>query len=1051
MASTKAPTGLTIERKTGTLRFDAKWKINDNDYGNGQQFQYATVNTQKKFESALNFIKQGFEIEKGITWHSITIGTKQTSTYFVLAASDYFPTNKKPYLAGVLIRVRGNRKSYTVKEKYKDKKGKTKYKDVKVDPGWSAWTYKGFDVEPPAAPKVSCSWSSNYINRTTFNWDCGTEAKTAPYTRVIYQTITKQNYNGDYNKMPGWKTATKNNDASRKDSTYRDEANLGDKIITRAYRARAIGPAGRSDWRYAGHRYAAPAAATNVQVKATRNAKAGSYHFIISWTAPAKTSRPITKTTAEYLVAAPGADLTVPSGAQWTPFKATKDTTGTNRFAYDLSETLDANECIWIRVVTTHDDHDNPSAAVLAVKGQLGAPTISDLQYTDSTHRAEITITSDTSVPGAFHAVVFRPKDGTQNPDFGKIIAIIPNGQTVKQFQCPTWTDRPGFGVYAVVGSVKSQYTRTSDGVTFYTLTTKMTSPTTTSGGNVPQAPATVDAEQIDATNTIQVTWDVPWNAATGAEVSWADHEDAWISTEPPQTHNVENLREALLNITGLELGKTWFVRVRLYQTNTGGTDIFGPYSDTQTVDLSTTPAVPDLQITDEDGIIAADGSTVASWVFVSADGTRQAAATIAEVTEDSGGDYEYSPLEKLSTQQQATLSAEALGWLNGTQHMIAVQVISEAGNPSNWSDPVTITIADALTCEITATNLGTETIDNETQDTMQQLPLTIDVTGAGTGGETRVIIERAESYDLDRPDGRGFNGYEGETIAQVGQQGDDQIEINTKDLIGRLDDGVHYNIVATVQDTAGQTATATKRFIVHWNKQAKKPGGTAIIEDGVAKITPEAPEDANPDDTVDIYRLSADRPELLVKGGTFGTTYVDPFPTLNFYGGYRIVTVTSYGDYITEENELAYTDIQTDNESLFQYIDFDGNQLTLKYNAELSGTWNKKFTTTNYLGGSIQGDWLEGTPFEGTTNGVVLRDIEPEQYAALRALGDFAGICHVRTTDGGNYTANVDVQIGESYNNPGHPETVSLTIKKIDNPRTDGIPLTEWEPGESS
>lgn len=1061
MATTTKPGGLTVSR--AGLKFTLNWKIRDKDYGNGQQFQYAIFTTQKKYESALSFIKQGFTLTSGVTWHSVSVGASATKGSFTLAASSYFPTAKKPYLAGIIFRVRGNRKAYKEKEKYKDSKGKTKYRDVTINPGWSAWAYKGLDIVAPATPTVGIAWSEEYINRTTFSWNCGTEAQNAPYTRCVYQTVTILDYNGKVENIPGWKSAADNNVTGRVSSTYRDEPDLADKNLTRAYRIKAIGPGGASAWGYAKHPYGAPESAVNVTCETTRNEATGSYHLVIGWTAPNSVANPITKTTAEYLIAEPGGTVeteqglvpSVPSQAQWEPFPATKDTNGANAFSFDLQETLGDDECLWVHVVTTHDNHDTPSEAVLAAKGVLQKPTITNLDTEASTHRAELTIQAGTSVPGAFHAITYQPADGSENADAGKIIGIIPNGSTVAQIQCPTWTKTPAFRVYAVLGEVTESYTRAEDGVTFYTLNEVMTSEAESSGGNVPKAPENVRASQIGTSNTIQALWDVIWNEATGAEVSWADHEDAWYSTEPPQTFDVENLKESRLNITGLELGKIWYIRVRLYQTNTGGTNIYGPYSDIVPVDLSTVPAVPDLQISDEDGIIAATGSTVASWVYVSADGTRQKAATLAEVTYDENEEPVYTRLLGLTTQQQATLNAEALGWTNGTQHQIAVQVVSESGNPSKWSAPVTITIADAITCTLTErSGFQTETIDDIEQLALKSLPITLTYTGAGTGGQTNVTIERAEDYELDGPDDKTHNTFEGAAIAEIQQAGEAEIEIGLEALRAMgtsFDDGCHYRVIASVQDAAGQTAEAEPwEFIVHWNKQASVPGGTAEVVDGIGHITPQASEDGNADDTVDIYRLSADKPVLIVKGGTFGTEYIDPYPTLNEFGGYRIVTVTAYGDYITEANEMAWTDIRTDNDSLFQYIDFDGNQLELKYNAELSNTWNKQFTATHYLGGSIRGDWLEGTQQEAGVNGIVLRDIDQDTYRTLRSLGDFAGICHVRTTDGSNFTANVNVQSGSTYNSPGHPESVTLTITKVDNPREDGMTLAEWQTEES-
>ena len=1063
MASTNKPTGLAIERKD--LTFTLKWKIADKDYGNGQQMQYAVFTTQQIFKAALGILSSGQtsgetsiagtiwpSIANQVKWNDVSIGKTTTSKSISLSAGSYYPTSKKPYLQGLIFRVRGNRKQYTEKEKYKDKKGKTKYRDVKINPGWSAWSYASFDVKAPAPPKVWTTWDETYDNRSTLHWDCGAkEAKSAPWTRVVIETISKKNYNGEVNKMPGWKNATRTTSSSRASTTYHDESALDDNSLTRGWRVKSVGPAGDSDWRYTKHVFARPNAARNVTVETTRNDATNSYHFIISWDAPATTARPIDSTTAEWMIAEPDTGLTPPSSGQWNPFPVTKDTTATNRFSYDLQQTVGPDECLWIQVVTKHDNDEYYSEPVLAVIGRLKKPTISSIATDSGTHKATLTISDVSQVADAFHVITYEPEGGSDDPYAGKIIGVMNAGVTTLQVQCPTWTATPAFGVHAVVGSVDSSYTD-DNSVKIYTVTEDMTSETSYTTGNVPKAPTNVAAEQLGTAATIRVTWQVPWDDATGAEVSWADHDDAWHSTEQPQTFDVENLKESLLHITGLELGKTWYVRVRLYKTNTSGTDIFGPYSDIIPVDLSTTPAVPDLQITDEDGIIAADGSTVATWVYVSSDGTRQASAVIAEVTEDSGGDYQYDPLVQVSTQQQAQLNAEDLGWLNGTQHMIAVQVTSESGKPSRWSEPVTITIADAITCSMTlGANFTTDTIDGISQNVLEALPVNLTITGAGTGGETTCIIERAESYDLDRPDERVYNAFQGAAVAQVEQPGDAAIEINLEDLLGRLDDGVHYTIKASVRDSAGQTAETSEDFIVRWSKQAHIPGGTVTLEDGIAKITPTAPALANVDDTVDIYRLSADKPELLVHDGSFGTTYVDPYPTLNEFGGYRIVTVTAYGDYIDPDNHLAWTDIRADNESLEQYIDFNGNKLPLKFNANLSGSWTKQFTKTQYLGGSTQGDWLDGVAYEGQTDGIIIRDIEFDQYMTLRELARWSGICHVRTTDGGNYTANVNVSFSAEHGQPEHPLTATLTIVKVDNPRTDGQTLAEWETSESS
>ena len=123
-----------------------------------------------------------------------------------------------------------------------------------------------------------------------------------------------------------------------------------------------------------------------------------------------------------------------------------------------------------------------------------------------------------------------------------------------------------------------------------------------------------------------------------------------------------------------------------------------------------------------------------------------------------------------------------------------------------------------------------------------------------------------------------------------------------------------------------------------------------------IAKITPIAPSGAVSSDTCDIYRLTADKPELIYKGASFGTTYVDPYPGFGDACGHRLVTVTANGDYATASG-LGWRDADVNDGDFLDeeqmIIDVDGEQIELPYNLELSNKWNKDFKRTSYLGGS--------------------------------------------------------------------------------------------------
>ena len=137
-----------------------------------------------------------------------------------------------------------------------------------------------------------------------------------------------------------------------------------------------------------------------------------------------------------------------------------------------------------------------------------------------------------------------------------------------------------------------------------------------------------------DTVGTVQVTFDWAWQDARAAELSWANHADAWQSTDEPDTYVIDNTNASVWNISGLEVGQTWYVRVRLV----GGTEdapTYGGYSDTVSIDLASEPITPVLTLSS--GIITDGGTVTASWVYVSTDTTLQA---YAEVAEYDGTDY---------------------------------------------------------------------------------------------------------------------------------------------------------------------------------------------------------------------------------------------------------------------------------------------------------------------------------------------------------------------------------------------------------------------------
>lgn len=1005
--TTKKPTGLSIKRISNALVIE--WKLGDKDYGQGQTFQWHYP---------------------GGKWQTVSVSTVATKTHIVFNPALWAPNTKKG-CTRVYFRVRGRRRNFT-------ENGKT------YTPSVSAWATKEFALKIPNKPSLSAAFSSSVTNATTFSWSVSVSNESDRwFTRVQCQTALLRNSAvTDGTKVHGWTAYS--GTASSGSVTITEDSSVINRGVsyTRWFRVRACGPRGASDWTYARHVYAVPYQ-TNTVKASTKRTSAGGYLCTATWKTPRNAAHPVDKINVQYTFTTPTAALGCPDTASWTDAMTLAYKDGSDATAFSVDSTVSADQCMFVRINTTHDRNTTYGAATLAIAGVLTAP--SDLSVTTdaTTYRATITADNNSAVPGAFLAVKYMTQ---ANPN-GFIIGIIPNGQTSITVQCPSWTGTSyiKFGVYAVVGSYTA--TTRADGVSSYAVKATLKSSVVTYGGTVPAAPTSVAVASTDITGTVRVTFDWAWQAATVAELSWADHSDAWESTDGPSTYTIENTHASAWNISGLDTGKTWYIRVRL-ASGSGDSRTFGAYSSTVSIDLSSAPTVPILSLSN--AVITEDGSVTASWSFVSSDGTTQASAELATVA-----DGVYTKLAEVETAQYITISAEDAEWTTGNAYNLAVRVTSASGKQSDWSEPASVTVAEPLEIAITSTSLVEQTITEDedltrTVMSLTEMPLTLTVTGADEGGTTRVIIERAEAYHLVRPDERDYNGFEGETVLIYSQTGEDAISIDLDDLTGHLDDGALYRLIATVQDGLGQSAEAEQIFEVHWAHQALVPTATVTVDTTnlVTQITPVAPDGALTTDTCDIYRLSVDRPELIYPNAVFGTTYVDPYPTIGEYGGHRVVFKTANGDYITADNILAWTDYASEIDTDYNVIDFGTGRVMLQYDVGLSHTWKKDFTETKYLGGSVQGDWNQVVSRTGTFTTNVVSDDE-ETIEEMRRLAVYPGICHIRTKDGSSYAA--DVQVGESYAQDTAHKIVAfnLTITRVDPEGYDGMTLAEWQETE--
>lgn len=1114
---TKKPTGLKTARKGNKITLS--WKIADSDYAEGQKI------VRNIWTGKTKLVKKKKKLVKSKKHYAGKLGVKTTSFLTTLNPKNYYPYKGKPFLLNINFAVAGKRK------KFEDS-------DHTYDPSWSAWGKHQLLIKKPDAPKVSFTLDSERSNVSLLQWEKKNDNTSFKwFTDYEVQWLTVYNSNVKNGKdVKGWSTAGKYTGTGTSKELVQDSAQFeGYYSQTKWARVRCRGPRGASAWVYRKHVYAVPPKPKNIVATTIgdkhvgKNAARGIWRVNVKWDSTESLAHPIDKTAVSYLVTVPAtrvttktedgrsyshAELIPPAFSGGTDVDAVKDTKGKDGIVFSVPTLSGIDHCVVIRITNYHDRVTNvgDTTYVEGSFGDLATPTINNIGTLDpSTKRINIQATNNSEVENTHLVVCYKTESDPQ-----KIynIGIIPPGRSDLTVRLPDSCTQEAYslGVYARLGDYYP-LTPSESSFTDYELTNDiLTSSCEWSEGVVPQPPKTVDLKPGKTVGTINVSWDWSWLEANGAELSWSSHEDAWESTDEPSTYIVNNTSAASWNITGLDVG-TWYVRVRLFKSNDDGA-IYGGYSDTKSIDISSSPLTPSLTIEPESGIISETGKVTCFWAYTTTDGTSQMNAAICEATLNNDNTFTYgTPFAWSGTSTNLTVYAEDRGWKSGETHYLAVQVISESGKTSDdWSTPVPITIANNLEIEIKSTTLETvtETIEDGDETVsisykvLTQMPLGVSFGRVGSNedleGTASLVIERAEPYPLDRPDESTIDGFKGETVALVVPEFDDTTYLEQEDLMGVLDDGAKYKLIIVVTDTYGQTAeTEPLIFEVRWNHQAVIPSAEVeAFTDGLyATIKPLAPvgyelsqdtgvvsgksyytrtgegteenpyvytpvsnPSGNPKtkgyyeaynssaDACDIYRLSADSPELIYNDAQFGTKYVDPYPTLKEFGGYRVVYLTANGDYITEDNHLAWVDYMESEHQIDLFatiIDFGKRRVILPYDIELSSKWNKDFIETKYLGGAVQGDWNPAVSRTGSvrSNTIVFED--PDTIRSMRLLADYPGICHVRTPDGSNYTANVDVSEDRENKMVGKVAKFSLDITRVDPEELDGELYDQW------
>lgn len=535
------------------------------------------------------------------------------------------------------------------------------------------------------------------------------------------------------------------------------------------------------------------------------------------------------------------------------------------------------------------------------------------------------------------------------------------------------------------------------------------------------------------------------WNAdgqddSTGTELSWSEAENAWKSTEDPDSYqftwsdgrlvdgSTTYQDSATITIKGLSQGVNTFIKARRYRE--GETVTYSDYSNQAVVMPSVAPS--DV-VLDVDTYVPygtpiqcewtfAGGGTQTAWQLLTEDGQVVAGA------DDARGVYSISAerAAALAVDDVLTLRVEvATGGAFVSSGWYAVQMVP--------APTLAITVADTLTVQ----PLGFAA------EASEPCVLAVSVTSQGVDGATPAG---------NRLQPAGDTVWAGE-VRPVWTSGQDS-ETATITLPGGLDflqNGVYtVTVRATSIGTGLKSEYATAEVAVDWATSAEAPDAAEITptvsqggDDG--RITRTATiswaltgEGYGQDDVVDIYRVTGDGATLIGENYPLTAEVVDEFAPfgMNLTHYYRLAVRTPDGD-------VAWDDFEYVLEGGALRFDWPTGWLELPYNITVSDAYSKQMETRTHLDGSTSAYYNDGANRTASLSSQLARLLSQEEIDKCRELARYPGTVFVRTPDGSAYEADVQVS---GMDTDGPVQTVSIGTTEVTATAAYALPVPEAE-----
>lgn len=519
--------------------------------------------------------------------------------------------------------------------------------------------------------------------------------------------------------------------------------------------------------------------------------------------------------------------------------------------------------------------------------------------------------------------------------------------------------------------------------------------------------------EQVGANGLKCEVW---WTAdnSTKTELSWSTSINAWQSTEQPSTFDFNwyetgswsdpvtgktYTRKAIVYIEGLDEGVTYYVRARRVREEESATT-YGAYSATETI---TAGEAADSVSVMADPVVPRGSGLSITWEFQSAKSQEAYDVRTTDGQQLVSGDGPRRTVEVPASR------LEELG------SSIAYQVLVQSGGAWVYSNVMTVLVVDPPTLTVEApTTLEEQPLEFSVACNENSV-LRIVLTADGITGDPSIGIADQIKHDVLHSVQLAPNWLNGEATITLPEGLD-------------FRDGGNYTLEVVAIDAYGLSSERVQSSItVDWAHKAGSPNCEVVAdqETASATLTMAAPEDAEPGDVYDVYRMNGDRPTLIASGLAQDAVITDIYaPYGNGTTRYRVSTRTSDG-------ETTWGDFTYVLEGKTMRFDWAGGSLELPYNIAIQDGYEKGVEIRKHLDGTQDAYWDGSVSRKAALSSTVIKVTRAEDIDAARALGHYTGAVFVRTPDGQAYPADVQVNSIQSSND--YVAAVAFNATEID------------------